>query len=283
MDTLSLYLKQIQSYQRLTKDEEKSLSKAIKKGHEASQSSCHSDEVMQLIRDGQKAYERMIEGNYLLVVFIAKNYKDYGLPFIDVIQEGNLGLIEAVKRFDGDRGVTFATFAAPYIKQSITRALSSQVRMIRIPEYKLTQMRKYRKQKEALKNQKNDINSPKDVYSDSEIKEMESLEKCKIVSLDYIYTDAKGKKVSYLESVVDENDNPHEYMMNEDNEDRFYNALASLDIKQKQVLFLRWGLNGEKEMSYEKISNTLMMSKEGVRKIEKKALNTLKIRLLENM
>ena len=131
MEALRIYLKEIRNTPLLTADEEKSLSRSIKKGDE-------------------QARKKMIQANLRLVINIAKRYMRLGTPFLDLIEEGNLGLMKAVDKFNPNKGFRFSTYAAWWIKQGITRSLSEQGKMIRVPVYMNDIITKWRKNREQL-------------------------------------------------------------------------------------------------------------------------------------
>lgn len=267
MDTLSLYMKQLANYERCSIEEERALSTKIqeyRKNHPSFDGLDENHEMTQILH-------RFMEGNYRLVVSIAKNYQNYGLPFIDIIQEGNMGLLEAVKRFDCTRGARFATFATFYIKQSINRALSSQVRFIRIPEYKLTQIRKL---KRVIENTNQDFEGF--LYDEDEISHMMEIDRTQIISLDREILANKGKTYSLHETIRDEHQNPHESYISTIEQALFDEAIMALEQQEHHIISLRWGLSDGKEWTYEKIAQLLHLSKEGVRKIEHRALAKMK-------
>ena len=140
-DLVRLYLTDIGQYPLLTKDDEVRLAQAIEAGAEARQALESGDkvtpakkrELRRTARDGEQAERTFVQSNLRLVVSIAKKYQASGLPLLDLIQEGNLGLIRAVEKFDYTKGYKFSTYATWWIRQAITRAMADQARTIRIP------------------------------------------------------------------------------------------------------------------------------------------------------
>ena len=139
-DSISLYLKEIGRVPLLTAEEEVSLAKRMERGREARQRLTlgiedpdERDKLLSNVRDGQAAQEHLIKANSRLVVSVAKKYVGRGVPFLDLIQEGNIGLIRAVKKFDFRRGFKFSTYATWWIRQAVTRAIADQGRTIRVP------------------------------------------------------------------------------------------------------------------------------------------------------
>ena len=146
-DSISLYLKEIGRVPLLTADEEVSLAKRMEKGREARQRLTQGvddlderDRLLLTVKDGQAAQEHLIKANSRLVVSVAKKYVGRGVPFLDLIQEGNIGLIRAVKKFDYRRGYKFSTYATWWIRQAVTRAIADQGRTIRVPVHMYEQI-----------------------------------------------------------------------------------------------------------------------------------------------
>jgi len=146
-DSISLYLKEIGRVPLLTAEEEVSLAKRMERGREARQKLTlgvddldERDKLLLAVKDGQAAQEHLIKANSRLVVSVAKKYVGRGVPFLDLIQEGNIGLIRAVKKFDYRRGYKFSTYATWWIRQAVTRAIADQGRTIRVPVHMYEQI-----------------------------------------------------------------------------------------------------------------------------------------------
>ncbi len=145
-DSISLYLKEIGRVPLLTAEEEVSLAKRMERGKEAklklaeTEDPDERDRLLPIVRDGQAAQEHLIKANSRLVVSVAKKYVGRGVPFLDLIQEGNIGLIRAVKKFDFRRGFKFSTYATWWIRQAVTRAIADQGRTIRVPVHMYEQI-----------------------------------------------------------------------------------------------------------------------------------------------
>jgi RNA polymerase primary sigma factor len=146
-DSISLYLKEIGRVPLLTAEEEVSLAKRMEKGRDSRKNLTlgiddwdERERLLGLVRDGQAAQEHLIKANSRLVVSVAKKYVGRGVPFLDLIQEGNIGLIRAVKKFDYRRGYKFSTYATWWIRQAVTRAIADQGRTIRVPVHMYEQI-----------------------------------------------------------------------------------------------------------------------------------------------
>jgi RNA polymerase primary sigma factor len=149
-DTVGLYLKEMSQVPLLSREEEQSIAKRIEQGRAAKVELAHLDadpnpgrasELRMMIKEGEGAWEHLIKANTRLVVSIAKRFIGRGVPFLDLIQEGNLGLIKAVEKFDYQRGFRFSTYATWWIRQSITRSIADQGRTIRIPVHMIDRIR----------------------------------------------------------------------------------------------------------------------------------------------
>jgi len=158
-DTVGLYLKEMSRVPLLSLEEEQSLAKRIEAGRGAriemanlSEDSAATlqDQLWILIKDGEQAWEHLIKANTRLVVSVAKKYMSRGVPFLDLIQEGNLGLIKAIEKFDYTRGFRFSTYATWWIRQSITRSIADQGRTIRIPVHMIDRIRELYKVSHSL-------------------------------------------------------------------------------------------------------------------------------------
>ena len=146
-DSISLYLKEIGRVPLLTAEEEVSLAKRMERGKDGRQKLTQGvddpperERLLGAIKDGQAAQEHLIKANSRLVVSVAKKYVGRGVPFLDLIQEGNIGLIRAVKKFDYRRGYKFSTYATWWIRQAVTRAIADQGRTIRVPVHMYEQI-----------------------------------------------------------------------------------------------------------------------------------------------
>jgi len=156
-DSISLYLKEIGRVPLLRAEEEVSLAKRMERGREARQrltqgvdDPAERERLLASVKDGQAAQEHLIKANSRLVVSVAKKYVGRGVPFLDLIQEGNIGLIRAVKKFDYRRGYKFSTYATWWIRQAVTRAIADQGRTIRVPVHMYEQINRLTRTSRAL-------------------------------------------------------------------------------------------------------------------------------------
>ena len=256
MDDLHEYLRQIGQFPLLNKDEELELAHKVVAGD-------------------ARARERMAECNLRLVVSIAKRYKDRGLPFLDLIQEGNAGLMKAIEKFDPDRGNRFSTYASWWIRQSVPRGLTDKSSLIRVPAYAQDLARKFNvKKREIL-----ELGS---VPSDDEV--LQSMgatpeEGVAIRSALYSHRAAaqgmfKDENGVALEELVEaQADNGYEF--NEVGVDRAM-ALVVTD-RERGVLEMRYGLNGCRADTLEDVGKRIGVTRERVRQIEAVAMKKIKL------
>jgi RNA polymerase primary sigma factor len=261
MEALKTYLKEIRNIPLLTAKEEIELSKKIKKGDE-------------------QARKRMIRSNLRLVINLAKRYMHLGIPLLDLIEEGNLGLMKAVDKFNPRKGYRFSTYAAWWIRQAITRSISEQGKMIRVPVYMNELITKWKKTKEQL------AQKLKRVPSDEEIAKKLKLSEDKMdhivfwlststSSLEAPVSDESDSKV--LDLVEDEAaqspDDTIEHMLDKE---RISNLLGIMTDREKQVLDMRFGLAEGRSYTLAEVADKLGVSRERVRQIEEAALKKLR-------
>lgn len=255
---LEIYLKEINKIPLLTAKEEILLAQGIEQGD-------------------PDARARLIQSNLRLVVSIAKKYLNCGLPLSDLIEEGNLGLLKAVDRFDRTRGCRFSTHATWWIKQAIRRALTNTSRTVRVPSYIREMMNKVEeahsqtgnttsitqiiRKMDFIQNQGPRANTAEALLSSLKLNQMQSLENL-----------CENQDV-----LEDKNSNTGaEEVIRLDELERLILVLDSLDERKATILRLRYGLNGDEPMTLKEISGRIQLSRERVRQIEKEALERLR-------
>ncbi|MEK6727771.1 MAG: sigma-70 family RNA polymerase sigma factor [Candidatus Omnitrophota bacterium] len=261
MEALKTYLKEIRSILLLTAKEEVELAKKIQKGDE-------------------QARKAMIRANLRLVINIAKRYMHLGIPLLDLIEEGNLGLMKAVDKFDHKRGFRFSTYAAWWIKQGITRSISEQGKMIRVPVYMNDLITKWKKTKERLSQKL------KRIPTDDKIAKILNLPEDKIEQINFWMStttsslDAPvGEESESQVSDLIENEasvSPDEGIEHMLDKERVKNLLGVMTERERQVLDMRFGLIDSKPHTLAGVSKKLGVSRERIRQIEEAALKKLR-------
>ena len=258
---LQLYLQEIGKTPLLTIEEEISLARRIRKGNKA-------------------ARDHMISANLRLVVKIAMDYKDFGLPLLDLISEGNIGLIKAVERFDPRKGGKLSTYAAWWIKQSIKRALANQSKTIRLPVHLVDKISKMRKTAMRLSEQLGREPSDEELAIELQIP-TSKVAHLKSVSVRPASLDAPvgedGDSGTFGEIVGDENAvSPYEGLRDRNQSSDLNAMVNSLDKREGEIIKLRFGLDGRDELTLEEVGRRFNVTRERIRQLEYLALSKMR-------
>jgi RNA polymerase primary sigma factor len=257
-DSLQLFLRDISQRPLLTAAEEVELAKRIEKGDTA-------------------AKNRMIESNLRLVVSNAKRYRGLGLPFLDLIQEGIIGLIRAVEKFDHRRGFKFSTYATWWIRQAMQRALQQQSRTIRIPVHVGQELSRVRAAERRLAGELGRDPTPEEVaqhvgMSVQQLEDLRAAERIPVSLETRVGSDGDTELGALLPQ---EGPTPFDELEVELAETSIRKALKRLDARGRQVIELRFGLDGNEPLPLREVAKRMGLSAEGVRKLERRALRTL--------
>ncbi len=285
-DPVKMYLKEIGQIPLLSPKEEPVIAKAIQDGMYAKEelTACQDDtrieELKQIIDKGQQAKQKLISANLRLVVSIAKKYVGRGMLFLDLIQEGNCGLIKAVDKFDYTKGFKFSTYATWWIRQSITRSIADQARTIRIPVHMVETINKLtRIQRQLIQDLGRDP-LPEEIAERMGNISAEKVREIQKISLDPVSleTPIGEEDDSHLGDFIEDKItlSPGEYTNNQLLKDEIDHALCGLTEREEKVLRLRFGLEDGRTRTLEEVGKEFNVTRERIRQIEAKALRKLK-------
>ncbi len=296
---IKIYLREIGEVPLLTPDQEAELAALIRSGSEAEiklkklmaakaaqtgvktgTSPKQMNELKKAVQAGATARQTMIKSNLRLVVKIAQDYNHYGLPLLDLISEGNIGLMKAVERFEPAKGAKLSTYAAWWIKQAIKRALANQGKTIRLPVHLSDKLSRLRRVTEQLNEEFGRE------ATDDEIAEEMHLAAAKITMLRTaslrptslnvsVGGDDEGSELGEL--VGDESARtPDDLLAQEDATLEMIHSLDTLDPREKEILSLRYGMGGDKPLTLEEVGEMFKITRERVRQIQNVGLRKLR-------
>lgn len=258
-DPIKMYLKEIGKFPLLTREEEISLAKQIEDGDE-------------------EAKSKLAEGNLRLVVSIAKNHIGGDMSFLDLIQEGNIGLMKAVERYDYKKGFKFSTYATWWIRQAVTRAIADQGRTIRVPVHMIENINKLFRVQRILLNDLGRDPVPEEIaeYMDIEVDKVNDIIQFaqKPVSLEIPIGEGESQLGDFVED--EHMTTPADAATHAMLKEGLIEVLETLTPREQEVLILRFGLNDERTRTLEEVGQRFDLTRERIRQIESKALNKLR-------
>jgi len=266
-DSVKMYLKEIGKIPLLSSEEEFALAQKIIHGKPAEQ---------------KRSKDKMAESNMRLVVSIAKRYSGRGLDFLDLIQEGNTGLLRAVEKFDPDKGFKFSTYATWWIRQAITRAIADQARTIRIPVHMVETINKVLRTQRRLTQEFNREPSVEEVAQemDMEVEKIEYVMKIKqdIASLDAsVGREGEDEESSLGDFIEDEEKvSPEDSAATQLLKEQLAKILRTLSEREQKIIKMRFGIGGGKSHTLEEVGAEFSVTRERIRQIEAKALSKLR-------
>jgi RNA polymerase primary sigma factor len=259
-DSLQLFLKDIGKVELLTAAQEVELAKRIERGE-------------------HRAKQEMVEANLRLVVSIAKKYRNQGLPFLDLIQEGTIGLVRAAEKFDHRKGFKFSTYATWWIRQAVARALADKARTIRMPVHIVEKLNKIIRSERKLRAELGREPSSFEIGLDVELSpdEVEQIRRSSQapVSLEKPVGDEEESEFGHF--LTDETEPlPDEVAEVELRKETLQRVLGTLSARERRVLELRYGLNGEHPRTLDEVGRTFNVTRERIRQIENQSLKKLR-------
>jgi RNA polymerase primary sigma factor len=258
-DSLQLFLKDIGKVRLLTAQEEVELAKRIERGD-------------------LDAKQKMVESNLRLVVSIAKNYRNQGLPFLDLIQEGTLGLVRAAEKFDYRKGFKFSTYATWWIRQAIARALADKARTIRIPVHVVEKLNKIGRAERKLVTELGREPSPEEIAAVTGIdpEEVDSIKRSAQAPVSLEKPVGDEEESEFGQFIADEKaESPFDRAADLLTKEALKEALENLSYRERRVLELRYGLGGEHPRTLDEVGRTFNVTRERIRQIENQSLKKL--------
>jgi RNA polymerase sigma factor (sigma-70 family) len=286
-DLVRLYLTDIGQYPLLTKDDEVRLAQAIEAGNEARLAleragkditPAKKRDLRRCARGGEDAERTFVQSNLRLVVSIAKKYQASGLPLLDLFQEGNLGLIRAVEKFDWTMGYKLSTYATWWIRQAVQRALAEQSRTIRLPVHIADQVRRIQRARRALGQQLNRDPSIDEIAVETELTPLRVQELLDLVQEHVSLETPVGDGESVMSDLIEDTSaiEPEAETALRLRSTELARALAQLKPRLQRVLVLRFGLDGSSGRTLEQVGVELGITRERVRQLETRALRELR-------
>jgi RNA polymerase primary sigma factor len=283
---LTLYLREMGRVPLLTPEHEMALARQLAEGRQARRqlrsapnNGNEVDQLMDLSRAGEAAREHLIRANTRLVVSVAKRYMGQGVPFADLIQEGNLGLMRAVDKFEPERGHKLSTYATWWIRQAITRALADQGRTIRLPVHMGDRIRQLYRTARQLEQKLGRPATPEEIAESMELDPLQVRWMLRISRHPVSLEQPVGEEEeSTLGNFIEDEDSPAppEIAGNSLLREKLEELLETLTPREARILRLRYGLDNGRTYTLEEVGNKFGLTRERIRQIEAEALNRLR-------
>lgn len=260
---LSLYLEEINRIPMLTNEEESILARKARMGD-------------------KKAFDRIINANLRFVVSVAKKFRGQGLALEDLINEGNIGLITALEKFEPEKGYHFISYAVWWIRQSIMKAISEKGRAVRLPLNRANELVQIQKARSELVHETDSdevdasLISQKTGLDETLVKDLISISQ-DLVNLDASVKSKDESSATFSDFISSQDKGPEEETVDESLRLEIMDMLSSLSPRERQILEMRYGLNGKKPMSLKEIGELYGLTKERIRQIEKRSLEKLRM------
>ncbi len=285
-DTVALYLREMSRVPLLSTEEEVRLAKQIEagreaeqklknNGHDLEQSICLQEDIFQ----GIDARDHLIRANTRLVVSIAKKYIGRGVPFLDLIQEGNLGLMKAVEKFEYQRGYRFSTYATWWIRQTITRAIADQGRTIRVPVHMSDRIRRLYRRAQEIEQERGERPTPEELAEEFDLEPRKVQWMMRVswqpLSLERPVGEDEDSELSNFiedEETPTPPDTTYQGMLRE----RLEEAMRGLSPREVRILRMRFGLQNGESYTLEEVGKKFGLTRERIRQIEGQALRRLR-------
>lgn len=285
-DMVRLYVREAARVPLLTAEEEVALAQRIERCRLAQEELTQSrpgeeraQELERFIEDGRKAREHLIRANARLVISVAKKYLNRGLPFLDLIQEGNIGLMRAIRNYDYHKGFKFSTYATWWIRQAITRALADQGRTIRLPVHLSDQVFRMRREQNRLAQELGQPPSVEELASalDVSVEKVEQLMEAMRRPLSLQMTVGEDEDEDLGDFIEDrESPDPEESAAQAIMSEEMLRMMENLPERERHVLEMRFGLQGEEPLTLTEVGRRMGITRERARQLEAQALNRLR-------
>ncbi len=264
-ETIKLYMQHIANYERVTPEEEVELAARIHEGDE-------------------KARVKLVRSNLRLVVKIAHDFKGRGLPLLDLISEGNIGLMRAVDKFDPSKGAKLSSYAAWWIKQCMRRALANQSRTVRIPIQSATKISKIHNARIRLREKLNREPENSEIAEEINLTERTVSQLGRVSTTTFSLHDPiqQGEEGEFHDILPDQSTSTPDQMVQDDETmRRMMHLVQFLDERERGILTLRYGLNGERPHTLEEVSRIIGPTRERIRQLQHQAVKKLRLMLEE--